>query len=83
MRRPVEPKQFTSWAFSDRVKNAGLALSMGRVRRRLRQRDDGGILGRVQTELLNRKRWRTRLELANAIFETLEVFQDRKRATAA
>jgi transposase InsO family protein len=24
--------------------------------------------GRVQTELLNRKRWRTRLELANALF---------------
>jgi len=23
--------QFTSWAFSDRVKNAGLALSMGRI----------------------------------------------------
>lgn len=37
--------QFTSWAFSDRVKGAGLALSDGPRRRRLRQRDDGGVLG--------------------------------------
>jgi transposase InsO family protein len=35
--------------------------------------------GRMQTELLNRSRWRTRLELANAIFEYLEVFHNRKR----
>jgi putative transposase len=34
---------------------------------------------RMQTELLNRQRWRTRLELANAIFEYLETFHNRKR----
>ena len=28
---------------------------------------------RMQVELLNRKRWNTRLELANAIFEYLEI----------
>ena len=33
---------------------------------------------RMQTELLNRKRWRTRIELANAIFEYLEIFHNRK-----
>jgi putative transposase len=33
--------------------------------------------GRVQTELLNRQRWRTRLELANALFEYLEIFHNR------
>jgi hypothetical protein len=35
--------------------------------------------GRMQTELLNRRRWRTRLELANAIFEYLEIFHNRQR----
>jgi len=35
--------------------------------------------GRMQTELLNRKRWRTRLELANAIFEYVEIFHNRRR----
>jgi len=35
--------------------------------------------GRMQVELLNRKRWNTRLELANAIFEYLEIFHNRRR----
>lgn len=39
--------------------------------------------GRMQTELLNRKRWRTRTELANAIFEYLEIFHNRQRRHSA
>jgi transposase InsO family protein len=39
--------------------------------------------GRMQTELLNRQRWRTRLELANAIFEYLEIFHNRWRRHSA
>jgi transposase InsO family protein len=35
--------------------------------------------GRMQTELLNRRRWRTCLELAKAIFEYLEIFHNRQR----
>lgn len=35
--------------------------------------------GRVQTELLYRHRGRTRLELANALFEYLEIFHSRRR----
>ncbi|MFI6937087.1 IS3 family transposase [Streptomyces sp. NPDC050287] len=34
---------------------------------------------RVQVELLNRRRWRTRLELPTALFEYLEIFHDRQR----
>jgi len=30
-------------------------------------------------KLLDRCRWRTRVELANAIFEYLEIFHNRKR----
>jgi putative transposase len=33
----------------------------------------------MQVELLDRRRWRTRLELANAIFDYLEVFHNRQR----
>jgi putative transposase len=44
---------------------------------------DNGMMesfwARMQTELLNRQKWRTRLELTNAIFEYLEVFHNRKR----
>ena len=33
----------------------------------------------MQIELLNRKKWRTRLDLANAIFALLEIFYNRQR----
>ena len=37
----------------------------------------------MQTELLDRRRWRTRVELANAIFEDLELFHNRTRRHSA
>lgn len=39
--------------------------------------------GRTQTELLNRQRRKTRIELANAIFEHLEIFHNRRRRHSA
>jgi putative transposase len=39
--------------------------------------------GRMQVELLNRRKWRTRIELANAIFEYLEIFHNRQRRHSA
>jgi putative transposase len=38
---------------------------------------------RMQVELLDRERWKTRVELANAIFEYLEIFQNRQRRHSA
>jgi transposase InsO family protein len=37
----------------------------------------------MQVELLDRKHWRTRVELANAIFEYLEIFHNRQRRHSA
>jgi transposase InsO family protein len=37
----------------------------------------------MQTELLDRQRGRTRLELANAIFDYLEIFHNRQRRHSA
>lgn len=39
--------------------------------------------GRMQVELLSRQRWRTRVELANAIFEYIERFHNRRRRHSA
>ncbi|MEE1943135.1 IS3 family transposase [Streptomyces sp. TRM 70361] len=55
----------------------------GHDRRLLRQRSDRIVRGRMQTELLNRRRWRTRLESADAIFEYLEIFHNRQRRHSA
>ena len=37
----------------------------------------------MQAGLLNRKKWRTRVELANAIFEYIEGFHNRRRRHSA
>ena len=34
---------------------------------------------RMKVELLDRRRWKTRIELANAIFEYLEIWHNRQR----
>jgi transposase InsO family protein len=33
----------------------------------------------MQIELLNRQRWKTRVELANAMFDYIEIFYNRRR----
>ena len=39
--------------------------------------------GRMQTELLDRRRWPTRIEVANASFEYLGIFHNRQRRRSA
>lgn len=34
---------------------------------------------RMQVELLNRRKWKTRVELANATFDYLEIWHNRQR----
>lgn len=80
VQRPVELAQFTSWAFTDRARASGLLPSMGSIGDCYDNAMIESFWGRVQTELLNRQRWRTRLELANALFEYLEIFHNRRPA---
>jgi putative transposase len=71
--------QFTSWAFSQRAKASGLLPSMGGVGACYDNAMIESFWSRMQVELLDRQRWRTRLELANAIFDYLEIFHNRQR----
>ncbi len=75
--------QFTSWAFTSRLKDSGLVASMGTVGDALDNAVMEAFWARMQVELLNRSRWRTRVELANAMFEYLEVFHNRQRRHSA
>ncbi|OBA50104.1 transposase [Nocardia sp. 852002-20019_SCH5090214] len=75
--------QFTSWAFTDRARKSGLVPSMGSIGDCYDNAVIESFWGRMQTELLNRQRWRTRIELANAIFEYLEIFHNRRRRHSA
>ena len=71
--------QYTSWAFTRRALDSGLVPSMGSIGDCYDNGQMESFWARMQVELLNRKRWNTRLELANAIFEYLEIFHNRQR----
>ena len=75
--------QFTSWAFTRRALDSGLMPSMGSVGDCFDNAVIESFWSRMQVELLDRRRWRTRVELANAIFEYLEIFHNRRRRHSA
>ncbi len=61
--------QITSWTFSQRVRSAKLVQSIGSVGDAFDNAVIESFWGRMQTELLDRKRWKTRVELSTAIFD--------------
>lgn len=75
--------QSTSWTFTDRARRAGLLPSLGTVGDPYDNAAAEAFWGRMQAELLNRKRWRTRVELSNAIFEYIEGTHNRQRRHSA
>ncbi len=75
--------QFTSWVFGERIRSAGLLPSFGTVGDGLDNAMMESFWSSMQIELLNRKRWKTRVELANATFEYIEIFHNRQRRHSA
>ena len=71
--------QFASWALTDRAKASGLVPSMGSVGDCCDNSMIESFWSRMQVELLDRKKWKTRVELANAIFDYLEIGHNRRR----
>ena len=79
LRRLVEPKQYTSWAFGRRLRAAGILGSMGSVGDALDNAMAESFFGTLQRELLDRRTWQSRSELASAIFEYIEAFYNPRR----
>jgi len=75
--------QFTSWAFSDKIRSAGLMPSFGSVGDGLDNAMMESFWSSMQIELLNRRRWKTRVELPNAILDDIEIFHNRQRRHSA
>ena len=71
--------QYTSWAFGQRLRNTGLLASMGSVGDCYDNAMMESFWGTLQLELLDTKAWRTRDELATAIFEWIECWYNPKR----
>jgi len=66
--------QYTSWAFGQRLKKAGLLGSMGSVGDCYDNAMMESFWGTMQLELLDSRIWNTRAELATAIFEWIECW---------
>jgi putative transposase len=75
--------QYTAWAFSQRVRSEGLVHSLGTVGDAFDNAVVESLWGRMQTELLNRKKWSTRLELSTAMFDWIEAFYNPTRRHSA
>jgi putative transposase len=76
-------KELTGRAFSQNVRDAGLAPSMGALGTPHGNAMIESFRGRMQVELLNRKRWKTRIELAAAIQHYVENFHNHTRRHSA
>lgn len=75
--------QYTSWVFGHRLRQAGLLGSMGRIASGLDNAVDESFFGSMQIELLDRKPWATRQQLASAMFEWIEAFYNPTRRHSA
>jgi transposase InsO family protein len=71
--------QYTSWAFGHRLRDAGILGSMGRVGSAYDNAMMESFFSTLQRELLDRRRWQTRGELASAIFEWIEAWYNPHR----
>lgn len=75
--------QFTSWAFSSRLRDRGIAPSMGAVGSAADNAMMESFWARLQVELFNRQRWKTRIELASAIHDYIELWHNTRRRHSA
>ncbi len=71
--------QFTSWAFTENVRRLGLTSSMGTVGDCYDNAPMESFWGSMQIELLNRQKWRTKLELGIAMADWIDNFYNPTR----
>jgi putative transposase len=71
--------QYVLWIFGQRLRQAGLSGSMGKVACVLDNAMMEAFFSSMQVELLDRREWATRAELANGIFEYIEAWYNPTR----
>ena len=75
--------QFTSWGFSELIRTKHLVGSMGTIGDCYDNAPMESFWGSMQIELLNRKKWRTKIELSIAMAEWIEHFYNPERLHSA
>ena len=75
--------QYTSWAFTHRVHEAGLLASMGTIGDCYDNSMMESFWSGMQLELLDTRRWDTRADLARAMFSWIEGWYNPRRRHSA
>jgi transposase InsO family protein len=71
--------QFTSWGFTENVRRYGLMGSMGTIGDCYDNAPMESFWGSMQIELLNRQKWRTKIELSIAMADYIVHFYNEER----
>ncbi len=71
--------QYTSLAFGERLRSAGMLASMGSVGDSYDNAMAESFFATLETELIDRTVWRTREDARRAVFEWIAVFYNRVR----
>jgi putative transposase len=79
LRRPVEPGQYTSLAFGQRCREAGIAQSMGSKGDCYDNAVKESFFASLEKDLLRRRSFRTRQQARTEVFDYIEVFYNRER----
>src|SRR5437588_802375 len=83
LRRPIESAQYTSIAFGNRCREAGVRPSMGTVGDAYDNALCESFFATLECELLDRQRFRTQVEARLAIFDFIEGWYNSRRRHSA
>lgn len=79
LQRPVESTQYTSIAFGNRCREAGIIPSMGRKGNAHDNAVAESFFATLETELLDRHTYQTRQDARTAVFDFIEGFYNPTR----
>jgi putative transposase len=79
LRRPIEPKQYTSVQFATLASGHGVRLSVGRKGQCWDNAVAESFFATIKAELLDRQGWPTRNAAHTAIFEYIEGWYNTRR----
>jgi putative transposase len=85
-KRPGEPlvahadngSQYTSWEYTQRLRDAGIAPSRGRTGTALDNAMAESVIATIKTELIKRRSWPTRLDLELALLTWIGFYNERR-----
>jgi putative transposase len=85
-KRPAEPlvahtdngSQYTSWEYTQRLKDAGIAPSRGRTGTALDNAMAESVIATIKSELIKRRPWPTRLDLELALLGWIGFYNERR-----